>query len=103
MSSCAKAINTRNLEGKLNGTLSDDVIAKFGAYCGKYNVEGALLDSGDFSLNRMHGGKIQLMSGLVTLEKHLGLPVERTFAGHPAPDSWCSWCSTSTVPRRLFR
>jgi hypothetical protein len=28
------------------------------------------------------------MSGLVTLEKHLGLPIQRTFAGHPAPNCW---------------
>jgi hypothetical protein len=84
----AKTIKTRSLEGKLNGTLSSDVISKFGAYCNNYAVEGVLLDSVDFSLNRMNGGKIQLMSGLVTLEKHLGLPIQRTFAGHPAPDSW---------------
>jgi hypothetical protein len=87
IATCAKAINTRSLEGKLNGTLCDDVIAKFAAYCDKYNVEGALLDSGYFSLNRMNGGKIQLMNGLVTLEKHLGLPVERTFAGYPTTRS----------------
>jgi hypothetical protein len=48
---CAKAIVTRNLEGKLNGTLSRDVSSKFGTYCRKYDVEGILLDSGDFILN----------------------------------------------------
>jgi hypothetical protein len=84
----AKAIVTRNLEGKLNGTLSRDVSSKFGAYCRKYDVEGVLLDSGNFTLNKMNGAKIQLKSGLATLEKHLGLPIQRTFAGHPAPACW---------------
>jgi hypothetical protein len=72
----------------LGVSLESDVIAKFGAYCDNYDLEGVLLNSGDFSLNRINGAKIQLNSGLVTLEKHLGLPIQRTFAGHPAPNSW---------------
>jgi hypothetical protein len=82
----AKTISTRSLEGKLNGLLSSSIISKFDAYCNNYAVEGVLLDSGNFSLNKTR--KIQLMSGLATLEKHLGLPIQRTFAGHPAPKSW---------------
>jgi hypothetical protein len=83
-----KDIKSRNLEGRLSGHITDQIIKNFRTYCENGEIEGVLLRSGEFSLNKMDNKKIHLHSGLTTLESRLGLPVECTFSGTPAPDCW---------------
>jgi hypothetical protein len=83
-----KTIKTRNLEGRLSGPITDQIVKQFDAYCKNGGIEGVLLRGGEFTLNKMDNKIIHLNSGLTTLEGHLGLPVERTFSGTPAPDRW---------------
>jgi hypothetical protein len=83
-----KSIQTRNLEGRLNGQITTQIIKKFGAYCENGQTEGVLLRSGEFSLNKMDSKCINLNNGLVTLESHLGLPIERSYSGKTAPQCW---------------
>jgi hypothetical protein len=83
-----EVVATRNFEGKICRPITTDVISKFGGYCDKLRLEGALLASGEFSLHRPDDRKIRLENYSMTLQNRFGVLVERKYYGLPALDAW---------------
>jgi hypothetical protein len=83
-----KNIKTKSLEGRLSGPITDEIVKQFSTYCENGEIDGVLLRGGEFTLNKTDNKIIHLNSGLLTLQGHLGLPIERTHSLRPAPERW---------------